>query len=150
MSELEKMVRFGYTFAVVDSRKTPTNRHVHQGIYARSSCSAPGAGGLISLEKRTCEVTPQGNSLRRVPVCGTGWSRNSTSSDLRSESKSKASANKIAWSHGTKSKSFRYRANLASEQRPIFSVLATRPPRFRTACVLRMDRFSFDFSFGER
>ena len=57
---------------------------------------------------------------------------------------------KLLWSHGTKSESFRYRANLASEQRPIFSVLATRPLRFRTSCVLRMGKFSFDFSFGER
>jgi hypothetical protein len=55
----------------------------------------------------------------------------------------------LLWSHGTKSESFRYRANLASEQRPIFSVLATRPPRLRKSCAAD-EQISFDFSFGER
>ena len=58
-------------------------------------CSAPGVRVLQAWEKRTCKFLPQGNSLRRVSQCGTGWSRNSTSPGFSPGSKSKASANLI-------------------------------------------------------
>jgi hypothetical protein len=58
-------------------------------------CSAPGARALEAWEKRTCEFSSQGNSLRHVSQCGTGWSRNSTSPGFSPGSKSKASANLI-------------------------------------------------------
>jgi hypothetical protein len=58
-------------------------------------CSAPGARVLQAWEQRTCEFSSQGNSLRHVSQCGTGWSRNSTSPGFSPGSKSEASASLI-------------------------------------------------------
>ena len=58
-------------------------------------CSAPGARVLEAWEKRTCEFSSQGNSLRHVSQCGTGWSRNSTSPGFLPGEESKASCSLI-------------------------------------------------------
>jgi hypothetical protein len=99
----------------------------HTGL---ALCSAPGARVLEAWEKRTCEFSSQGNSLRHVSQCGTGWSRNSTSPGFSPGSKSKASASfDFFRPHGTIFASFRSRANLASSFEAIFPAFAMRPPR---------------------
>lgn len=44
--QLEQAGKLGYTFMVVDSQKTPTNRHVHHGIQTSQLSFAPEARGL--------------------------------------------------------------------------------------------------------
>jgi len=47
--KLEKNVHLRYTFWVVDSQKTPSNRHVHQGIQTsqqRQRACKPGETNL--------------------------------------------------------------------------------------------------------
>ena len=84
----------------------------------RKMCSAPGASRPGNLEKRTCGIRPQGNSLRRVPVCGTGWSRNSTSRGAAcSAGGQRVRRRPVEFCAGRTGRlfaSFRYRANLAS------------------------------------
>jgi len=84
-----KPARFRYNFQVVDSQKSPSNRHAPShyfgarppgtaalAVAARQQrrCGQPGVTNL-----RLSRWSSQGNSLRRVPLCGMGWSRNSTS-----------------------------------------------------------------------
>ena len=134
---------------VVDSQKTPTNRHVHQAI--QDSHGAP------RQEPECCKLgrnepaksSPQGNSLRRVSQCGTGWSRNSTSPGFSPGSKSKASASLI----------FRGRTGRYSHPSALAPILLQASNRFfrpllcdcRDARIARDEftKFCLDFSFAE-
>jgi hypothetical protein len=80
---------------VLSIRSTSYKSTRPPGHTERALGSAPGARVLEAWEKRTCEFSSQGNSLRHVSQCGTGWSRNSTSPGFSPGSKSKASASLI-------------------------------------------------------
>ena len=75
---LEKIARFGYNLVVVDLQKIPTIdklrfalEHVHQdqqaGIFVPRQERKAATPGETNLR-----IFSQGNSLRRVPVCGAG------------------------------------------------------------------------------
>ena len=87
---------FGYNFLVVDSQKSPTNRHapsqflelVRQGTVAFLVRCAPGSGEHPAWKKRTCVLRDEarrGGAFAASRCAGWDEARNSTSPGRRTE-----------------------------------------------------------------
>ena len=107
---------------------------VRQALRSFDICSAPGAKKLQPGRNEPAEFL-QGISLRRVPLCGTGWSRNPTSrgaSGSTGGQRVRRRPSRNFGPNGTMFGSFRNRANLVPNKTD-FSLLATRPNRNNSA-----------------